>query len=239
MDDRLYRLLAFGLQAFLWGGDLIDADHLPRRGPAVLVANHADAWGPIGIVSCVPRRLHAWVVAKMMDARLAPDYLRMDFVERQLRLKKPVSSWVASALSRLTVPLLTSMGCIPVYSDFDEMRIPFEQSVDVLVNGGFILIFPEDPAQPIDPLTRMSPFKKGFVRLGEYYFGRTGKALPFHPLAVHVRQREVQIGAPVIHNPYAQPASERLRVKHTLERLIREMLAGTNRQVYFHLPLRR
>ncbi|NOH01686.1 MAG: hypothetical protein HND47_06860 [Chloroflexi bacterium] len=236
MNDRLYRLIALGLQACLWGGDVTGEERLPKRGPAVLVANHLAAWGPIAVISSVPRRLHSWVIADMMDAKRAPDYLRLDFVERQLHLKNPLSLWVANAISKLSVPLLTSAGCIPVHSNFEEMLVPFHQSVDRLVEGGFILIFPEDPAQPLDPIYQMSPFKKGFVRLGEFYFQRTGRVLAFYPLAVHLVRREVQVGAPVMHNPHANPVGERLRVKHTLERMIHEMLAGMNRDVYFRVP---
>lgn len=71
----------------------------------------------------------------------------------------------------------------------------------------------------------MSPFNKGFVRLGEFYFEQTG--------------REVRVGKPVMRNPYAQPASERLRIKHVLEWMIREMLAGMNRKAYLCMPLHR
>ncbi|MCQ3937412.1 MAG: hypothetical protein DPW18_10245 [Chloroflexi bacterium] len=236
MNDWLYHILAFGLHACLWGGDVTGEERLPKRGPAVLVANHLGAWGPIAAVSSMPRRLYPWVIADMMDAKRAPDYLRLDFVERQLHLKKPLSSWIANAISKLSVPLLTGAGCIPVHSNFEEMLIPFHQSVNRLVQGGFILIFPEDPAQPLNPVYQMSPFKKGFVRLGEFYFQRTGRALTFYPLAVHRRRREVQVGAPVTHNPRANPVGERLRVKHTLERMIHEMLEGTNRDVYLHVP---
>ncbi|MHB8779196.1 MAG: hypothetical protein ACYC6R_15770, partial [Anaerolineales bacterium] len=79
MKDLLYRSLAAGFQAFIWGGEVMGEEILPEQGPAVLVANHLDALGPIAVVSCVPRRLHPWVVADMLDAKLAPEYLRWDF----------------------------------------------------------------------------------------------------------------------------------------------------------------
>lgn len=237
MRDWLYRLLAMGLQISLWGGDLIGDENLPKQGPAVLVANHIGVWGPIAVTSCVPHRLHPWVIADMMDPARASEYLRVDFVERQLHLKEPLSWGCANAICRLTVPLLTSAGCIPVHSNFDEMLIPFSRSVDILTQGGFILIFPEDPAQPVDPLFKMSPFKKGFVRLGEFFHQQTGSTLAFYPLAVNSVRRIVQVGKPVVHNPYAQPVSERLRVKHVLERMIHEMLNGMNREVDIRIPL--
>jgi hypothetical protein len=202
----------------------------------VLVANHLGALGPIAVVSSVPHRLYPWAIADMMDAARAAEYLRVDFVERQLHLKYPASAWIARVISKFSVPLLNSTGCIPVPSNFEEMLSPFHQSVDLLVQGKIILIFPEDPAQTPDPLYKMTPFKKGFVRLGEFYFQRTDNPLAFYPLAVHAVRREVRVGKPVIHNPYAGPVGERLRVKHALERAIQEMLADGNQCIYYHIP---
>jgi 1-acyl-sn-glycerol-3-phosphate acyltransferase len=239
MRDWTYRLLAAGLQSMIWGGEIIGDENLPMRGPAVLVANHHGALGPIAVMSSVPHRLYPWVVADMMDVSLAPDYLRMDFVEKQIHLSMPFSLWIAKAISKLSVPLLTNINCIPVHSNFEDLLIPFEQSVDMLLQERFILIFPEDPTLPLHPQFNMAPFKKGFVRLGEFYFQRTGRALKFHPLAVHAARRVVQVGKPVTHNPFAPPVSERIRVKQALENIVREMLAGMDGNIYLRVPLPR
>lgn len=239
MADLLYRFLVAGLQTSIWGGEVLGEENLPRQGPAVLVANHLGALGPIAVVSCVPRRLHPWVAADMMNANHAPEYLRWDFVERQFHLPMPFSLWMANAISRISVPLLNRMGCIPVHPDTDDLHATFIQSVDSLLQGRFLLIFPEDSTQPLDFRFGMSPFKKGFVRLGEYYFQRTGRLLQFYPLAVHAIRRTVQVGKPVTHNPYAPPIQERLRVKRALENMIHEMLTGTDGSVYLGVPLPR
>lgn len=232
VKDLLYRSLAAGFQAFIWGGEVKGEENLPKQGPAVLVANHLNALGPIAVVSCVPRRLHPWVVSDMLDANLAPEYLRWDFVERQLHLSMPFSLWAAKLISKISVPLLNGAGCIPVHSIPDDLCITFDQSIDLLAQGRFVLIFPEDPNQPLDPLFGMSPFNKGFVRLGELFFQRTKRLLQFFPLAVHALRRTVQIGRAVTFNPFAPPVRERLRVKWALENMIHEMLAGMDGNVY-------
>ena len=168
----------------------------------------------------------------MLDAKLAPEYLRWDFVERQLHLSMPFSIWAAKLISKISVPLLNGAGCIPVHSNPDDLCATFDQSIDLLAQGRFVLIFPEDPIQPLDPLFGMFPFNKGFVRLGELFFQRTKRLLQFYPLAVHALRRTVQIGRPVTFNPFAPPVRERLRVKWALENMIHEMLAGMNGNVY-------
>lgn len=236
-EDLLYRILAAGFQAFIWGGEARGEENLPKQGPAILVSNHLEALGPIAVISCVPRRLHPWVVSDMLDTNLAPEYLRWDFVERQLHLSMPFSLWMAKFISKISVPLLNATGCIPVHSNPDDLCTTFDQSVDLLAQSRIVLIFPEDPTQPLDPLFRMSPFNKGFVRLGELFFQRTNRLLQFYPLAVHAVHRTVQIGRPVTFNPYVPPARERLRIKWALENMIHEMLAGMDGNVYSRVPL--
>jgi len=239
MEDLLYKFLSAGFQAFIWGGELTSEVNLPEQGPAVLVSNHLAALGPIAVISCVPRRLYPWIIADMMDAKLAPEYLRRDFVERQFHLSMPFSLWLAKAISKISVPLFNKTDCIPVYSDVKGLYATFDHSVDLLVQGCFVLVFPEDPNQPLDPQFNMSPFKKGFVRLGEFYFQRTGRSLKFFPLAVHAIRRTVQVGKPVTYNPFAPLVKERLRVKRTLENMIREMLTRKSGDFYLRVPLPR
>lgn len=237
MKDWAYRLLAVGLQSMIWGGEILDENNLPAHGPAVLVANHQGSLGPIAVISSVPRRLYPWVIADMMDPARAPEYLRLDFVEKQFHLSMPFSLWFAKIISKLSVPLLKGAGSIPVHSNFEDLLAPFEQSMDLLVRNRFVLIFPEDPTLPVHPQYNMAPFKKGFVRLGEFYFQRTGQALKFYPLAVHAARRIVQVGNPITHNPFAPPVKERIRVKHALENIIREMLSGMDGSSYLRVPL--
>lgn len=237
MENSMYRFLAVAFQVLIWGGEVTGDENLPEQGPAVLVANHLNALGPIAVVSSVPLRLHPWVASDMMDAELAPEYLRLDFVEKQLRLSMPFSLWMAKAISKITVPLFARMECIPAHTNAEELRATFDQSVGLLAQNRFLLVFPEDPNQPCDPRYKMSPFKKGFVRLGEFYFQRTGRLLKFYPLAVHAVRRVVQVGRPVTYNPYAPPVNERLRVKGVLEGMIHEMLTEMDGNIYLGVPL--
>ena len=126
---------------------------------------------------------------------------------------------------------------MPVYPDPERLHATFERSVNLLVCNRYVLVFPEDPTRPIDPQLRMSPFKKGFVRLGELYFQRTGRSIRFYPLAVHAERRLVQVGKPIAYNPYAPTVQERLRIKNILERMIHEMYISLCGNGYIGVPL--
>lgn len=237
MNENLYRLVSWGFDELIWGGDLLGVDNLPERGPAVFVSNHLGALGPIAVGASLPLRLHAWIHADMLDPRLASDYLRRDFVEGQLHLPSPFSYWLANAISKIHVPLLRAIGCIPVYHNPDDLFETFRLSVDLLAQGKFILVFPEDPDLTMDSRYQMTPFKKGFARLGELVYERTKQILPFYPLAVHAQSLTVRVGKSIRYNPINNPVNERARIKNLLEHSIHEMILQASQTDILQLPL--
>ena len=217
MKDGLYQFIVRVLDLFLWGGELIREENLPRRGKAVFIANHLDATGPIAAACSIPLRVHPWVIAELMDKDLAPLRLQADFVERQLHFKPPVSQWLSRALCRISVPLFYSLGCIPVYRrDYERMRETLNISMGVLREGKFVLVFPEDNRLPADPVTKMQPFQHSFARLGEMYYAETGECLEFYPVVVHSTGYLV-VGKPVAFNPLNTVGLERRRLKELME----------------------
>jgi len=237
MNETLYHFVSWGFQELIWGGDLLGADDLPERGPAVFVANHLGALGPIAVGASIPLRLHAWIHADMLDPLLAPDYLRRDFLEPQLHLPRPLSDGLARGISKIHIPLLRAIGCVPVHHTSEGLAETFRLSVDLLTQGECLLVFPENPNLPIDPHTRMKPFQKGFVRLGELFYAHTRKILLFYPLAVHAETFTVRVGRPIRYNPLTNPTSERVRIKTLLEQTIHEMYLQASHSEIVHLPL--
>ena len=223
MNDASYHLIAGLLDLTVWGGELVGGENLPRSGPAVFIANHADAIGPIAVACSIPLRMVSWIVADMVEKERAAAYLQWDLIERQLHLQAPVAGWVAKALSYLTVPFLRSLGCIPVQrGNYERMQSTLRLSLEVLRQGKYLLVFPEDNLLPMDPLTRMQPFQRTFVRLGEMYYEEIGERLEFFPVAVHP-SGFVQVGKGILHNPYNPPGLERHRLKELVENTVKRM----------------
>jgi hypothetical protein len=221
MNDSTYHFIVGMLDLLLWGGELVGEEYLPRRGPAVFVANHTAATGPIAASCSIPLRLYSWIAADMVDPGLAAAYLQWDFVEKTLHFKPPFSTWFARFLSRLTVPFLSSLGCIPVYKgDPAHMSTALEKSMQVLRQEKFLLVFPEDNLSPRDPLTGMGPFQHTFTRLGEMFHTETGRRLEFYPVTVHPKGLVI-LGKPLLFDPLNHPGLERRRLNDLLEATIR------------------
>lgn len=189
----------------------------------MIVSNHLGAIGPIAVGASLPLRMHFWIQDDMLDPALAADYLRRDFVEPQLHIPPPYSHFLAKTISRISVPLLRATGGISVHHSNDRLLETYRETTDLLEAGGFVLIFPEDPSQPADPRTKMSPFQKGFTRLGEFYYQRTQSTLRFYPVMVHAGERIVRVERPIRYSPISRAASERIRLKTMLEGMIKAM----------------
>jgi hypothetical protein len=89
MNDSTYFFLVKLLDINIWGGDLLEGEYLPKSGPAVFVSNHLGSLGPIGVVCSLPLRLYSWILADTVDPDLAPNCVRIDFVEKDFHLVPP------------------------------------------------------------------------------------------------------------------------------------------------------
>lgn len=234
--DALYWSLARILDMLVWGGELINPEDLPREYPVVFISNHAAALGPIAITASLPLRVYPWVVSDMMDFRKAPDYLRRDFIEPQLHISPRISLLVSALVTKLSVRLFHYLDCIPVWQG-GKLFETYRFSIDYLARGRSLLIFPEDPKQPMNELFRMTPFYRGFARLGEMYYKQTQSVLCYSPLAVHPDARKVKIGRPVLYNPKTDPVRERNRIREVLESTVHDLYLDIALDNYTGIPL--
>jgi len=221
LNDMAYHLILSILEAFMWDGELIGGENL-HEGPAVIVANHMGAIGPVGICSSLPMRLYPWVLGATVDKVEGPENVRQDFVEKVLKIKPPLSTAIAKGICKISSPLLSSLGCIPVPTTHQEQEQTFQRSINLLKQGKFLLIVPEDPKGDPDPLTGIRTFKHGFLRLGELYTQETAQRLPFYPVAVH-EAGLVIVGKPIAYNPLMDAKLERFRMVSLLEETIKAM----------------
>jgi len=196
-DTALYR--------FVWraGGPfryrVVGREQVQDVGPAIYAANHLEAIGPIMSILSIPVRFCPWVIGEQTDFRRAPRYLYDDFVHPAWHLNGRFGMAVSWALSRITVPLLTGLGCVSVDSTRHETLPAFRRSLELLMAGKNLLIFPEEPSSPVEPETRLRQFQCGFIGLCSMYERAAGRRLPMYPLAVHAGRKTITFGRPVFH----------------------------------------
>jgi hypothetical protein len=234
--DTLYWFLANELNEWVWGGELVNEQELPKEYPVVFVSNHAAALGPIAVMSSLLVRVYPWVVSDMLEWDRAAEYLRRDFVEPQLHAHSSLARMLSKLIAQASVRLLRAIESIPVWHG-ENLPQTYRISIEYLMDGRSLLIFPEDPAQPMNELCQMTPFYKGFTRLGELYHERTRKLLWFYPLAVHPIARQIKVGKPLRYNPHNDAVQERIRIKRVLESTIQNLYLDISFEHHAGIPL--
>ncbi len=176
---------------------LVGRENLPGQGPAIVVANHLGAVGPIAMMITFPIRLYPWIITDMMEVEKAPDYLYLDFIEPVWKLHGRFGRVVAKVVGMISTWLLKSLDGIPANVQVSSIQKAFKKSMLFLMNRKTLLIFPEKPLQAPDPETGIRPIATGFTWLCQMYQRQTGNSLPVIPALVHARRKVIRVGKPV------------------------------------------
>ena len=96
-----------------------------------------------------------------------------------------------------------------------------KQSVDALVRGENLLIFPEKPKDRYNEES-YKDFNTGFAALGRAYYERTGQCLDFYPAWSDRKSHTFNIGKPVTFDPANDARMEKQRISAELK----ERMAG-------------
>jgi 1-acyl-sn-glycerol-3-phosphate acyltransferase len=203
-EHKNRRSLVYELARFIgspFNYDVAGLENVQTTGPALFIANHLGALGPIEIMLSMPFRLYPWISAEMNDFSRAPQYLYDDFVHPALHLSGKFGMVFSTLLTKITVRLLKSIDTISIERFEGLSTDGFRQSLKFLREGRNLLIFPEDNFLPPDPQTQMSPFMPGFVVLCSLFQQETSSLLPVYPLAVHAQAELVTIGSPEFFTP--------------------------------------
>ena len=139
----LLMLVAQPIARFMTGADLIGREHLPRRGPAIIAANHNSHVDTLLLLTIFPPRL-----MRLLRPAAAADYF----------LKDPFLAWFSQKL----------VGIVPVERVLAgtgaDVLAPMREA---LAEGAIVILFPEGTRGP--GTDEMGEFKGGIARLAEAF----------------------------------------------------------------------
>ena len=185
--------------------------------PIVYLCNHGKFYGPVvGMLYC-PGFVRPWTISELcVDKEEAAAYVKkytLKNVDWSDRRKTRTSRWIGA----LMVRLMQSLESIPVFRHKPrELMNTFRKSVDALIEGANLLIFPEDPdtdpASPGYKGGRPPALFRGFPMLAQVYYNRTGKRCRFMPMLAHPGTKTVSFGTEIVYDPDNDPIAERNRI---------------------------
>jgi hypothetical protein len=216
-----YQLLKMLLKLIYPRHAIAGAGNVLAGRPAVFVANHLESYAPIVMMLYFPYQCRPWVHAAVMDKVLCRDYLEEDFTRKTLRLKRPLSRWLASAIAPLCIWVMRSAEAIPVYRSSMRIRETFSQSVNALESGKNLLIFPERNTLQIS--NGLQDFHTGFIHLAGLYERSTGQKLLFYPVHVDNNSKTITISEAVKLASDFDHHQDRQQIAADLHRIIEEM----------------
>jgi 1-acyl-sn-glycerol-3-phosphate acyltransferase len=197
-------------------------ENVKRGQPAVFISNHLRSYAPIVLAISLPLPFRPWVHAHVVSPELCRDYLEIDFVRGELRLRPPWSRMLAALIAPLCVALMRAISAIPVYKGTRRIRETFRISLETLQQGENILIFPESKIHSFSE--QIHDFQTGFAELDRLYRQHTGQPLRFHPVFVDSLRREIRIGQAIsLDNLAGSPVNQRKELARRLRDAVDEL----------------
>jgi 1-acyl-sn-glycerol-3-phosphate acyltransferase len=172
-------------------------ENIVQDQPKIFISNHAGSLGPLSILITLPVRLHPWVIAEMVDIPRTADYLHDDFIKPAWHLDGHVGKRVSKLIAPIAVNVIKSVDPVAVDRNRGWCREAFQISLDLLVAGESLLIFPEEPERKNGPVTDIRPFLGGFCWLSHMYQSTTDQPLAIQPMAVYPPGHRMIIAPPV------------------------------------------
>lgn len=187
----LYNIL-YKVARFFYGKiKFIGLDNI--KSPCIIVANHAQAYGPLMFELGFPFSQKMWCISDMLSLKTAPNYIYKDF----FKYKSKKMAWLYLPLSFLMSPMLVylckNIHPIAVYKD-SKILSTFKNSVQSLKNGENIIIFPETHEKNNNIVNN---FQTGFVNISKFYEKQCQMPLLFVPAYVCPELKTVVFGDPM------------------------------------------
>lgn len=193
--------------------------------PSIFVCNHGLFYGPIAAVIYLPTYFRPWVDKKMVVL----DLCAQEIYDRELYKWPVLSKKAKMAISRFVAKpvswALNSFNPIPVEkTSLRGVVETFDDTVQVLIEGDNVLIFPEKPKR-VKKKNKMTVAHErqtvgrlytGFAGIGTLYYEKTGKQLKFYPIYANKKGHTFKIGEPVLFDPDNDPKEEKQRIAEEL-----------------------
>jgi 1-acyl-sn-glycerol-3-phosphate acyltransferase len=192
-----------------------------ENGPIILVSNHSGSFGPLSIISSFPFILYPWIDHEIADQSTVSKKIKEEFLEGELHLKPPFSTYFARWIGRICIVLMKNINAIPVYDKSRKIMVTLDKSIDLLKLGKKVLIFGESakPSENED----FHELATGFIALAKGYYDATGKSVSILPIAVNSKVGGVSIGHSMTFDPNLSYSEEKIRLKNSVETEIRKL----------------
>ncbi|MBE5845512.1 MAG: 1-acyl-sn-glycerol-3-phosphate acyltransferase [Butyrivibrio sp.] len=218
MKHIVYRFVRILASVVMPVFEVEGVENLPD-GPAIVVGNHSQAYGPVAAELYFPRKHYTWCISDMMEKECVADYAYKDFWSKKPALVRPFFRLLSYMLPTISEIVFTNADTIPVYRDKRVMKT-FQFSCDKLKEGASVVIFPEEYTEYNNIVHK---FQRGFVHVAKYYYRQTKESVPCVPMYVCPELGKLVFGKPIFYSPDNKSGEEAERICSYLQDSISEI----------------
>ena len=218
---RLFFKTMFPVVKFFHKRQKVSYAVTPDEGePAVFVANHAQAFGPMSMVLNFDRQFRPWIAGDIMDREKAKDFIFLQFFAGNLKKHKKWTMLKSKFVAKILVPIFENVKGIPVQYGSGIIGT-FRETTKALSEGDNIVIFGEKPV-------RFSPYiaeiSDGIFQVAVFYYKQTGKRLKIYP--VYIGPHDISVGVPTEFDPEKDMKVQRQQMAEYIKLNIHELASA-------------
>lgn len=206
-DYIFYRIIKWFVWLFSPKMKLSGLEHIPT-GPAIIVANHTQMYGPIACELYYPGNRRTWCAGQMMRWREVAEYAFNDFWSQKPKWTHPFYRLLSHLITPVSVCVFNNADTIAVYHD-SRILSTFKKTVTALCDGAQVVIFPEHDVRRNHIIY---DFQEKFIDIARLYYKKSGEKLPFVPMYIAPNLGQMCLGEPVYFDPDAPMDAERRRI---------------------------
>ncbi len=188
-------VLAFIIRLFKKKITIINLTESPLNNePAIYIANHSGASGPISFIADFPVKVVPWGTFEVKEKfKTRWKYLYYIFFRQKKQCGKVKSFILATLLSIVIRIIYGGVSLIPTYPDIRQTAT-LRNSIKHLEMGHPILIFPENSNEGY--LDEIEVFNEGFASLIHYYNLKAKKDIPVYSVYYGKSKRKIIVDKP-------------------------------------------
>lgn len=190
------------------------ADVPSPAGPSVYVCTHSNMRGPLATMCWLPFPVRPWVFHVFMERDTCRAQFRDYTFSRRFGMSRPLSAFVAWAVSGYVSALMKSLRAVPVHRGTVKIGETFRETVAALQAGDSVLIFPD--VDYTDTSSGIGEVYNGFLLIERFWRKVSEQPLDFIPLRLDAASRRMTAGRPVRFDRSADRKAEMTRVREAL-----------------------
>jgi hypothetical protein len=163
--------------------------------PAVYICRHSNQRGPMAAMANIPIHVRLWSLSPFLERKSCYEHYSTITFQERYKWGKAKAKIVAFIIAVPFARLIRSLNAIPVYRRSLEIRRTLRMSVDALISGDSILLFPD--VNFINTEHSVGELYPGFLTLEKIYFARENRHLAFIPLHISKKNRRLYTGQPI------------------------------------------